>query len=176
MDLKPFFEKACSYEECMHMLGEHFELHQLHYNKCKLTESDESALQGLKPLKVLVLTEPWCGDSLAVFPVVRKVAEVNDWECRMLKRDDNLDLMDQFLTRGGRAVPIFLFLNEDYSLAFKYGPRPKDAQDIFEAHRAAINDGRIEKVEVIKKIRAFYAKNRGKAIIKELLAHLNEMS
>jgi thiol-disulfide isomerase/thioredoxin len=175
MDLKSYYDKACSYDECMHMLGEHLELHQLHYNKCKLTEDDKNALSDLKQLKVLVVTEPWCGDSLAVFPVVRKVAEVNNWECRMLKRDDNLDLIDQFLTRGGRAVPIFLFLHEDNSLAFKYGPRPKDAQDIFEAHRAAINDGRIEKMEVVKKIRTFYAKNRGKAVIHELLAHLKEI-
>ena len=68
-------------------------------------------------------------------------------------RDQNTDLMDQFLTRGGRAVPIFLFLNQHFNLIFKWGPRPKIIQDIYEVHRDRIDDGTISKIEIIKKLK-----------------------
>lgn len=175
MDFKAYFEKGLTADEYIALLGENLELHQLHYKKCTMPEETAAAVKGAKPVNIIVLTEPWCGDSLAIFPVVRKIAELNDkWGFKILLRDKNADLMDQFLTRGGRAVPIFLFLSEDFSLLFRWGPRPKATQDIFEAHRQDIQDGVIEKKEVIKKIRNFYSKNRGQAIIAELLAVLRE--
>ena len=171
MNLKNYFEKAMSYEEYVDKLGDNLALHQLHYKKCRISEEDEKKIKKIKPMNLLVLTEPWCGDSLAIFPVVRRIMEANDsWSMRILLRDENLDLMDQFLTMGGRSIPIFLFLAEDYSLLFKWGPRPKATRQIFEEHRQQIREGKIEKMEVIKKIRSFYAKDRGKAILSELLA------
>jgi len=170
MNFNEYFDKAMSYEEYVSQLGEHCALHNLHYNKFSITPGEEARLKAAGPVKILVLTEPWCGDSLAVFPVVRKMAELNGtWEVRILLRDQNLELMDQFLTRGGRAVPIFFFIDGDGALIFKFGPRPKASQQIFEDHRQQIQDGKIEKMEVIKKIRNFYARDRGQAIITELL-------
>jgi hypothetical protein len=175
MNLKTFFDKGLTYDQYISELGEHEALHQLHYKKVKITEEVENRLRSIKPVNILVLTEPWCGDSLAVFPVVRKMAEVHgSWTIRVLLRDQNLELMDQFLTRGGRAVPIFFFLSDDYTLIFKWGPRPVASQQIFEEHRKQIQEGKIEKIEVIKKIRNFYAKDRGKAIIDELLSVCKE--
>lgn len=173
MDMKEYYKKAMSYEEYVAQLGEHCALHQLHYNKFSVSPDEEARIKAVQPVKILVLTEPWCGDSLAVFPVVRKMTELNGaWETRVLLRDQNLDLMDQFLTRGGRAVPLFFFIGEDDRLIFKFGPRPKASQQIFEDHRQLIQEGKIEKMEVIKKIRNFYAKDRGKAIAAELLGLL----
>jgi hypothetical protein len=169
MDLTSYCEKAICYDDYVEKLGDNCALHQLHYKKFAMPAEVEQTLKQMKPLKVLVLTEPWCGDSLAIFPVVRKIAEINDWEIKVLLRDENLDLMERFLTRNARAVPIFLFLAPDCTLLFKFGPRPTAAQDIFESHRDAINAGEIEKKEVTKKIRNFYAKDRGKAILEQLL-------
>jgi hypothetical protein len=179
MDLKSYFEKGLTYGEYVSLLRENITLHQQHYKKFEIPEKEAKEIKQIKPLKILVLTEPWCGDSLAIFPVVRKIAEFNGtWTIKVLLRDQNLELMDQFLTHGGRAVPIFLFLSDgddDYcSLVFHWGPRPRAAQEIFEKHRQQIKNGKIEKVEVIKKIRNFYAKDRGKAILTELLSTFKE--
>lgn len=170
MNLKEYFEKALTYDEYVALLEDNLALHQRHYGKFEITGEAEEAIKGLGPVNIIVLTEPWCGDSLAIFPVVRKIAETNgNWEVKVLRRDENPDLMDRFLTRGARAVPIFLFLSADFSLLFRWGPRPKAAQDIFEQYREQFKQGKIEKSDVIKKIRNFYSRDRGKAIMAELL-------
>lgn len=177
MNFKEYYDKAMAYEDYVSLLGENLKMHQVHCKRFEkdITEEEEKHIKAVKPANILVLTEPWCGDSLAVLPVVRNIAEINgSWSMKVLRRDKNLDLMDRFLTRGGRAVPVFLFLADDYSLIFKWGPRPKAAQDIFEAHRQQLQEGTIEKMEVIKKIRNFYSKNHGKAILSELMSALKE--
>lgn len=169
-DFKHYFDKAISYDDYVEVLGDQFRAHDLHYKRCCFDDKDKETIAGFNPVNVLVLTEPWCGDSLAIFPVVRKFTTFNpNWNFRALLRDKNLDLMDQHLTKGGRAVPLFFFLDAGYSLLLKWGPRPKKAQQIFEDHRQMINEGQIEKREVIKKIRTFYSKDKGVAIVEELL-------
>ncbi len=170
MNYKHYFEKAMKVEEFETLLGEHAELFKLHYEKFQVSPGTQEILMKTSPLKVLALTEPWCGDSLAIYPVIKKIVEnTRSWELRVLLRDENLDLMDQFLTRGGRAVPIFLFLTGDYSLLFKWGPRPKAAQDIYEEYRERIESGQIEKKDIIKKIRYFYSSNAGQSILSEIM-------
>lgn len=175
MNLKPYIDKALSYEAYVALLDDNLALHQRHYDKCEIPAEAAHRLEQMKPLTILVLTEPWCGDSLAIFPVVRKMAETaGGWTIKVLTRDENPELMDQFLTRGGRAVPIFLFLDTGGALLLRWGPRPKAAQDIFEQYRQRFIEGKMEKMEIIKKIRNFYSKDRGQSIINELLSTFEE--
>lgn len=176
LNLESFFSKALTYDEYVSRLGENLALHQQHYKKFEIPVESAAEIKRIKPLNILVLTEPWCGDSLAVFPVVKRMSESNPrWDIKVLQRDENTELMDQFLTRGGRAIPVFLFLEKNGSLIFRWGPRPKAAQDIFEQFRMQISEGKMEKSDVIKKIRKFYAKDRGKTILSELISIFKEM-
>jgi hypothetical protein len=65
--------------------------------------------------KILVITEDWCGAAIASLPFVVKLAEgMPTIETRIFLRDDNPDLMDQFLKDGlYRSIPVFVFLDED---------------------------------------------------------------
>jgi hypothetical protein len=65
--------------------------------------------------KLLVITEDWCGTSLAYFPAVAKlVAGRPEVEMRIFPRDENPDVMDQFLKRGlYRSIPVFAFFDQD---------------------------------------------------------------
>jgi hypothetical protein len=170
MDLKEYFYKALTYEEYVEKLGDNFQLHHLHYTKFNLTESRVNTIAKIKGYDILVLTEPWCGDSLAAIPVLKKITEAGEgWNLKVLLRDQNPDLMNKFLTHGTRSIPLFLFLDNSGNLIFKWGPRIKVAQQIFENNRQMIRAGKISKQEVIKQIRYFYAKDRGKHIFDELL-------
>lgn len=64
--------------------------------------------------KVLVITEDWCGTSLAYVPFVAKLVESRpSIEMRIFLRDANADLMDQFLKNGQyRSIPVFAFFDE----------------------------------------------------------------
>lgn len=65
--------------------------------------------------RILVITEDWCGAAIASLPFVIKLAEtVPTIETRIFLRDENSDLMDQFLKDGRyRSIPVFVFLDED---------------------------------------------------------------
>jgi hypothetical protein len=168
MNLSADFERAIPLVEYKKLLGDHADLYALHHKKA-LRETPPFDTSGLK---ILVLTEPWCGDSSAVLPVIEKLFQDHDVEIRILLRDQNPELMDQFLTHGGRSIPVFLFLDGQGQFLTRFGPRPSAAQAIFERHREDIKAGRIERSEVSRKIRNFYARDRGQAIISEVIAGL----
>jgi len=74
---------------------------------------DREALAGRK-LKILVITEDWCGDALVGFPGLAKLVEgAPDVEMRVFLRDANPDVMGQYLKRGlYRTIPVFVFFDE----------------------------------------------------------------
>src|SRR5262245_56008644 len=54
-----------------------------------------------RPLHVLVLAEDWCGDVIANLPILgRLAAESGALDIRVFLRDQNLDLIDQYLNGG----------------------------------------------------------------------------
>ncbi|MBS3993885.1 MAG: thioredoxin family protein [Bacteroidetes bacterium] len=76
----------------------------------------------------LVISEGWCGDAAQILPVLNKLAEVSDnIDLRIVIRDENLELMDQFLTNGNRAIPILLILDAEMNVVNQWGPRPLTA-------------------------------------------------
>ena len=97
---------------------------QMSVNKDRFVEAlDEIALEPadarmLERLgaarRLLVITEDWCGTSLAEVPFVVKMVEGNpNIEMRIFLRDANPDLMDQYLKRGlYRAIPVFALFDE----------------------------------------------------------------
>lgn len=65
--------------------------------------------------RILVITEDWCGAAIASLPYVMKLAEsAPHVDLRIFLRDENPDLMDQFLKDGRhRSIPVFAFLDEN---------------------------------------------------------------
>ena len=93
--------------------------------------SDETAQEVQKlatPQTWLVLTEGWCGDAAQNLPVIHKMAELNkNINLKLVLRDENLALMDLFLTNGGRSIPKLIALDADNNVIDTWGPRPKVA-------------------------------------------------
>jgi hypothetical protein len=79
----------------------------------ELTPADREAIRGRK-LKILVITEDWCGDALVGFPGLARLVEgAPDVEMRVFLRDANPDVMDQYLKRGlYRTIPVFVLFDE----------------------------------------------------------------
>jgi hypothetical protein len=78
-----------------------------------IAPEDRAALRG-RPLRILVITEDWCGDALVGFPALaRLVEDAPDVELRVFLRDANPDVMDQYLKRGlYRTIPVYVFFDE----------------------------------------------------------------
>jgi hypothetical protein len=79
----------------------------------EINPEDRATMQGRK-LKILVITEDWCGDTLVGFPGLARLVEgAPDVEMRVFLRDANPDVMDQYLKRGlYRTIPVFVFFDE----------------------------------------------------------------
>ena len=74
------------------------------------------AVAGLgRKIKILVITEDWCPDSLRTIPpVARLVDGLPNVELRIFLRDANPDVMNQYLKRGQfRAIPVFAVFDEE---------------------------------------------------------------
>jgi len=169
MFLSRYYDQAMDYTSYLTLLGEHHELHQLHSKRYHPSGFFLDKIKYIDRQRILAITEPWCSDSLAILPVMMNIVEVMpNWEIKILLRDEHPDLMDHYLTSGSRGIPIFIFLDDHYRELFRFGPRPAAAQHIFDEHRNAIHEGKIQKQEVIKMIRKFYALDRGKSIETEL--------
>ena len=120
------------------------------------TPSDalQEALSGLDaPQYWMMLTEPWCGDSAFLLPVIAEAAATTDAvTLRILLRDDNLDLMDQYLTNGSRSIPKLAAFSETGTELFTWGPRPDGAAQRF----AELREQHDDKMEVIAQLVEYY--------------------
>lgn len=104
----------------------------------KTYKPDESLLNCLKhiesPQNWYVLTEVWCGDSAQILPILNQIAENSNGLIRLniLLRDNNPDIMDQYLTNGSRSIPKLIATDDSGEEIFTWGPRPAEAQKLFQ--------------------------------------------
>ena len=86
----------------------------------------------------LLITEGWCGDAAQNLPVINKMADLNDHiSLKVILRDENLALMDLFLTNGGRAIPKLIALDKNNNVLHTWGPRPTVAAKMAVNYKAA---------------------------------------
>lgn len=136
----------------------------------KVEEDVKQKLQQLKGEYLwLVISESWCGDAAQIVPVLNKMAEeCNNIELKLVFRDQNLELMDAFLTNGGRAIPKLIIAKKDTKeIIGHWGPRPVLAQkvvtDYKEAHGVVDENGKTE-------LQMWYTKDKGHEVQKEVIA------
>ena len=121
------------------------------------------------PQTWLVISEPWCGDSAQCVPCLAVAAR----SCpvvrlRLLPRDTFPAVMDRFLTRGTRSIPILAALDDGGRELFRWGPRPAAAQAVVDAAKA----GGLAKEQLQERLHLFYGRDRGRALDAELVAVL----
>ncbi len=113
----------------------------------------------------LIITEGWCGDAAQNIPVIEKIAAENpNIETRYILRDENLDLMDQYLTNNARSIPKLIALDaETLDEIGSWGPRPEAAMDYFQEMR----ETGMEKPAMMENMQRWYNENKEQAIQKE---------
>jgi Thioredoxin len=106
-----------------------------YYRTSPLSEEDLSffrkaaaAPHGLA--NILALAEAWCGDVYRELPTVARIADATGVNLRIFLRDENPDIMNEFLSNGGkaRAIPVFVFYTSDMRYIARFVERPASAQ------------------------------------------------
>lgn len=139
MDLNHWYEKGMSPDTYIESMEKHKD-DLLHIYDNFAVPADEALAGKIKDqhLRVIVLTEDWCGDAMINIPILLRLAEQIDMSVCMLLRDQNLELMDHYLTNGkSRSIPIFIFIDKDGNEVAKWGPRAEKIQQF-------INDSKKE--------------------------------
>ena len=114
----------------------------------------------------LVLTETWCGDAAQNIPVLAKIAEANPAiSFRLIFRDENPEVMDNFLTNGSKSIPKLIALDKNLNVLGSWGPRPKVIQDWFLSEK--VNGSDIDKLKI--DLQHKYNEDKGQALQQEMV-------
>lgn len=106
---------------------------QYNYDETLISEDDAASLRALValpngPEKVLVLGEDWCPDVFRGLPVIVRIAEAAGIELRVFPRDDNMDIMNEFLNQGQhQSIPTAVFYTRDHRYICHWIERPAQA-------------------------------------------------
>lgn len=141
--------------------------------QAKLTEQQTNAIKSLKKPQIwMLLTEAWCGDAAANLPMINEVASASEHiQLRLLLRDENLDIMDQYLTNGGRSIPkLVIFDAESMQEIAQWGPRPAFLQNWLMENKKT---EALSKSELTEAFQKWYAKDKGQTLAEELISLLN---
>jgi len=116
----------------------------------------------------LVISEGWCGDAAQILPVLNKMAiESDKIKLKIILRDSNDDVMNQYLTNGGRAIPKLLVIDkESGKVCSHWGPRPKGAIDLILNYKKQF--GEIDE-EGKTQLQLWYLKDKGISVQEEVL-------
>ena len=179
LDQRP--HKGLTYEKYLSLMQQHSEdpnvenfetikLNQQRTSRINKTYNVGQALKGTIAKITfhqlwMVITEDWCGDSAQNVPYIAKIAACNPLiELRILLRDQNLDIMDLYLTNGNsRSIPKLVIFDKDGNELVQWGPRPAEAQTL-------VNKNKLEgksKDEFIKELHLWYGRNRGENLEEE---------
>jgi len=154
---------------------------KLNYTRSKRLDKtgviDEDAAEFFKNIKHpqtwLVISEPWCGDAAQSLPLLNKIAQLSpNISLKIVLRDENLELMDSFLTNGTRSIPKLIVLDENYNVLTTWGPRSKEATKIVNDYKEA--HGTLDET-FREKIQLWYNKNKGKAIVNDLVESIKSL-
>lgn len=166
LDFRTIWAHALTFEQFLvQSKEEHRALWDGIYRHLKLPDWAADAAAG-KPRKLLVITEDWCMDASSTIPALVRLAEgVQGVELRIILRDQNLDVMQHYLTGTTRSIPIVIVLDQDFRELGHWGPRPAGLQDWFQENRGALS-----KEELVRERRRWYARDRGESTLREVLA------
>jgi thiol-disulfide isomerase/thioredoxin len=121
-----------------------------------------------KKMSWIVITESWCGDAAHVMPAINKLAELNDLiEFKVVIRDENEALMNEFLTNGSQSIPKLIIIDtETRKVVNTFGPRPSEATKLVNDYKA--KHGKLTP-EFKEELQHWYNKNKGQAVLQDIV-------
>ncbi len=119
-------------------------IHRLEKTTEILPELKELIKKINKTYTWLIITEGWCGDAAQNITPLYFMSLLNPKiKVALVLRDENLELMDRYLTNGGRSIPKLICLDDQLKEVFNWGPRPEAAQNLVKellANKASLEE------------------------------------
>ncbi len=147
-----------------------FRMHRLDKTVKLDMDLQQWAYQIAIPQTWYVLTEAWCGDAAQILPVIAKVAALNPHiTLTMLLRDEHPEIMNAYLTHGGKSIPKLIALDEEGTELFTWGPRPQALQEIVLDYKKSPT---VPYTEFLEEAQRWYNTDKTASVQRELLGRI----
>jgi thiol-disulfide isomerase/thioredoxin len=129
------FSQGLTYERYVSGIERNQKRFQENYDGTTVAAEDIAAMKELMakpggPAKLMVVGEDWCPDVFRGMPVYAKLAEATGLELRIFKRDDNKDIIAEFLNGGEfESIPVAVFYSADMRELAHFIERPDLANE-----------------------------------------------
>jgi len=126
------FAQGLTYMEYVEQIKANRDQFQRNYQEFQLEEADREFFSEVNrskgPLRVAAVAEDWCPDVFRGLPVMARIAEAADMELRVFPRDENRDIMNEYLNQGVyMSIPVFAFYDQEFSPLCHWIERPAAA-------------------------------------------------
>ncbi|HEY3107571.1 MAG TPA: thioredoxin family protein [Chloroflexota bacterium] len=135
------FEQGMTYQQYRDQMTRNKERFEQNEKTIQFAADDLAAFTKLaRPLNVVAIAEDWCGDVIANLPILGRLAEQSGkLNVRVFLRDQNDDLMQQYLNRGEyKSIPVFAFFDEGFKEIGNFKERPDSVTELRARRRTEI--------------------------------------
>lgn len=127
-----------------------------------LSSDEIAALKAAPTLKLLVIGEDWCPDVHRGAPVFASLCAAAGWECRLFQRDENTDIIAEFLNEKDgekfESIPVAVLYTADHRYVGHWIERPAVANAYMDKLRETFTRREGESDEDLRaRIRRSYA-------------------
>lgn len=107
-----------------------------------------------KGLKVAVIGCDWCADVVRGLPVVARLCEAADLELRIFIKEENPDLMEQYLWRHEfESVPVVIFYTRDMKELGHWTERPAVGYKFLAEINEELRSQNLSEEDILKTVR-----------------------
>tara|TARA_A100001037_G_scaffold296584_1_gene317281 strand:- start:305 stop:889 length:585 start_codon:yes stop_codon:yes gene_type:complete len=127
-----FEQGVKSFNEWLDIIDIREDQFQRNYDEYQPEENNLNQLQELvneHGIKALVIGEAWCPDVWRGLPVIAKLSEATGMQARYFIKDDNQDIMSEFLNGEFESIPTVVFYDKDMNYIFHWIERPQEANE-----------------------------------------------
>ncbi len=133
---------------------------QKNYQEFQITADDAAFFRTYNarkgPVKLLAIGEDWCPDVVRGMPIAARLAEAGGFDMRIFPRDQNKDLMAEYLWRHNyECIPVFVFFDKDWRELGHWTERPAAAYKWMADVREGLGEGLSdeEKMKIVRERR-----------------------
>lgn len=129
----------------------------------------KAAIEALPAQTWMVISEPWCGDAAQTVPMMAALAALNpNINLHLILRDSHTDIMDLFLTDGGKGIPKLVAISPENRVLFHWGPRPAQAQQMVRDFKA-MPEPKPDYLKFAESVQKWYLADAGYSFEQELI-------
>lgn len=129
------FSKGLDYHAYVAKVERNQKRFEENYAGTTVSPEDAAAFKALMarpngPAKLVVIGEDWCPDVFRGAPVFARLAEATGLEMKYFPRDDNKDIIAEFLNGGEfESIPVAVFYTKDMRYIAHFIERPALANE-----------------------------------------------